>query len=487
MDQNKVPLLSAMENFYEEKPAYFRIPGHRFLKGIDPELAGATLAALDLSEAEGLDDLHDAKGVIREAEQLAADLWKAKRTFFLVNGTTCGNEAMVLTAAGEGEKIIVPRNAHKSVLMGLIMSGAEPVYLMPEYCPEFGIFGGVAPKAVEEAFQQAPDAKAVLIVSPTYYGLCSDLETIANICHSHDAALLVDEAHGSHLYFSNLLPKGAILCGADAAAQSIHKTAGSFTQSSLLQIGSDRIDEKKMAASLQMVQSTSPSYLLMASLDAARRGLALHGKEWMERAVWLSEMARKALKEIPGIRVLGEEIAGKYGISAIDATRLVFSASELGISGYRLQKMMYERFRVSLELADEKNVVAVITWANEEEDMQRLCEGVRLLQREHAMEKKDQKVPAASGFHHIPPVQKMTPRKAAFCKKEQISFRDAEGRISAEMIVPYPPGIPVVTPGEIFTREILDELLEYQKNGCAFHGPSDSSLETLFTVKEDPA
>ena len=258
MDQNRMPLVEALQQFREEAPAYFRIPGHRFERGLDEALNGASLAAYDLSEAEGLDDLHHAEGVIAEAQRLAAETWKAKKTFFLVNGTTCGNEAMVLSSVKEGEKIIVPRNVHKSVLMGLILSGATPVYVMPEYSTKWQMWGGVTPETIEKAFAETPDAKAVLLVSPTYYGLCSDLQAIAEICHCHNAALLVDEAHGSHLYFSEQLPLGALESGADACAQSIHKTAGSFTQSSFLSLGSGRLDEARVAANLQMVQSTSP-------------------------------------------------------------------------------------------------------------------------------------------------------------------------------------------------------------------------------------
>lgn len=486
MDQNRMPLVEALQQFREEAPAYFRIPGHRFERGLDEALNGASLAAYDLSEAEGLDDLHHAEGVIAEAQRLAAETWKAKKTFFLVNGTTCGNEAMVLSSVKEGEKIIVPRNVHKSVLMGLILCGATPVYVMPEYSTKWQMWGGVTPETIEKAFAETPDAKAVLLVSPTYYGLCSDLQAIAEICHCHNAALLVDEAHGSHLYFSEQLPLGALESGADACAQSIHKTAGSFTQSSFLSLGSGRLDEARVAANLQMVQSTSPSYLLMASLDAARRGMALHGKERMERALELGQKARQELAKIKGIEVLGTEMEGTCGVWKIDPTRLVFSARELGISGYDLQVRLYEEYRVSTELADEENVVCVITWANSEEDITRLIDALAgISAAESGKTTGRTKFTEKQWLFRSLPEMVKTPREAYFAEKEAVPFAEAEGRIAAEMAAPYPPGIPLICPGERYSREMLELMRQYKADGCEFHGPSDASLEVLYVLKEE--
>lgn len=486
MDQNRMPLVEALQQFQEEKPAYFRIPGHRFERGLDEALNGAALASYDLSEAEGLDDLHHAEGVIAEAQKLAAETWKAKKTFFLVNGTTCGNEAMVLSTVKEGEKIIVPRNVHKSVLMGLILSGATPVYVMPEYSTKWQMWGGVTPETIEKAFMETPDAKAVLLVSPTYYGLCSNLRAIAEICHRHDAALLVDEAHGSHLYFSEKLPSGALESGADACAQSIHKTAGSFTQSSLLSLGSERLDASRVAANLQMVQSTSPSYLLMASLDAARRGMALQGKERMECALALSRTARQEIGRIEGIEVLGNELEGTCGVWEFDPTRLVFSARKLGISGYDLQVRLYEEYRVSTELADEENVVCVITWANSEEDIERLIHALAGIAAAESKKKTGRtKFEEKQWLFRSLPRMIKTPREAYFAEKEAIPFAKAEGRTAAEMVVPYPPGIPLICPGEQYRKEVLELIRQYLADGCEFHGPTDASLETLYVLKEE--
>ena len=279
MNQNRTPLLDAIVEYTKERPAYFKIPGHRYEKGISPrwkQWTGDGIFRFDLTEAEGLDDLHCPEGVIKEAQELAAEVFQAQKTYFLVNGTTCGNEAMVLTCAGEGEKIMVPRNAHKSVLMGLILSGVEPIYLMPRMDEKTGLCGCIAPEDVEEGFRKHPDCKGVFLVSPTYYGVCSDIRKISEICHRHHGILMVDEAHGGHLYFgkegsaAGMLPRGAILQGADMCAQSMHKVTGSLGQSSLLHVGSDRVDIGKLEGNLHLVQSTSPSYLLMTSLDAAR-------------------------------------------------------------------------------------------------------------------------------------------------------------------------------------------------------------------------
>lgn len=487
MEQSKMPLLEALIEFGKKKPAYFRIPAHRFDRGVGELLNSVPPAALDLSEAEGLDDLHDASGVILEAQKLAAQVWGSAEAWFLVNGTTCGNEAMVLSAAVEGEKIIIPRNAHKSVLMGMILSGAEPVYINPEYCEDWNMWGAVTPEAVEEAFERAPDAKAVFLVCPTYYGVLSDLKGIAGVCHAHGAALLVDEAHGSHLYFDPAFPPGALMQGADLVAQSIHKTGGSFTQSSLLHRNSERISSHTIQASLHMVQSTSPSYLLMASLDSARHELAVHGREHMKRQAELSMLARKLLAEIPGIRVLSMDEEDSRRIWRLDPSRLVFSARELGISGYRLHELLYERDGVSCELSDEENVVAVITWANTEEEILRLSRALWKISETYAVlsSRKDEGKGRVSGDSSLPlPEVAVNPRRAYFSPKRSIPLALAEGKIAGEMVVPYPPGIPILQPGERISAEILAILFRKKADGCAFHGPLDEKLETLQILEE---
>lgn len=496
MDQSRTPLLDAIVEYTKERPAYFKIPGHRYERGISPrwrQWTGDGIYRFDLTEAEGLDDLHCPQGVIREAQELAAEVFHARSTYFLVNGTTCGNEAMVMTCAGEGEKIMVPRNAHKSVLMGLILSGAAPVYLMPRFDQKSGLCGSIAPEDVEEGFQRHPDCKGVFLVSPTYYGVCSDIRKISEICHRHGAILMVDEAHGGHLYFGNKergtdgLPRGAILQGADICAQSMHKVTGSLTQSSLLHVGSDRIDRGRLEANLHIVQSTSPSYLLMTSLDAARYELALHGQEMMARALKLAENARGRINRIPGMVCYGEEIRGK-DIFELDITRLVISADEMGITGFNLADRLYEKYKVGLELADWRNAVAVVTYANEEEELDRLVDALADIcrnGRENSKCGENRKTNENTVLPSVPEYV-MSPRRAYFSEKQRIRWEEARGKIAGEALIPYPPGIPLVNPGERISGEIWEYMEYYRREGLHFHGPSDVKLDTIQIIPEQP-
>jgi len=482
--QEKMPLLDAIERYNKKKPAYFCTPGHRYERGVNlrfRNLVGDAVFSFDLTETPYTDDLHNAIGAIWEAEELARKSFGADDTHFLINGTTCGNQAMILSAAFEGEKIAIPRNAHKSVLMGLILSGAEPIYLMPEISRDTGLLGGITTESVEEMFAENPDCKGVLVISPTYYGICSDLSSIASICHKRDAVLLVDEAHGAHCYFSDLLPQGALEQGADMCAQSIHKVAGALTQSSMLHVKSKLIDQQRVDANLHLVQSTSPSYLLMASLDAARYDLENKGKSLISKAVELAEYVRIALKPIEGIRCIGREIIGTAGINDLDITRLTISAFELGLGGYRLKEILFEEYNCDVELADDKNILAIITFANTKEDMDQLLNALSCIAAMH----QDGKPIIRHEIFPASPEQVLSPRKAYFSLKEDIEWKDAVGKIAGELIAPYPPGIPVIYPGERMSQEIWNFIEEYRIHGGHFHGPADSKLRYFKVMKDE--
>lgn len=471
-DQTKTPLINALKNFDKISPAYFCIPSHHRGKGASSsftEVFGKTVLKYDLTETPLTDDLHEADGAIKEAEILASELFGSDRTFFLVNGTTCANEAMIISSVCEGEKILVARNCHKSVLMGLIISGASPVYIEPEISGVFSTFGSISPEKVELAFKNHPDIKAFILTSPTYYGIGSDLQKIADICHSHGVLLLVDEAHGSHFAFSDKLPKTALSCGADMVSQSTHKTLNSMTQSSMLHVKGSLVDISKVDAALKIVQSTSPSYILMASLDAARQNAALNGRTAVCRMLDITSYIRSALSSIDGVSC-PENVDGNE-VFSFDKTRIVFSVK--GISGFYLSEILFEKYNICCEMADNYNVVSIIGSSDSYEDADRLINAVK----ETAATVNTGKIKEFS-LPPMPPMA-MTPRKAFFAKSTRTNFKDSVGKVSAEMIAPYPPGIPVIYPGEFITEEIYEFISEAIKDGRHIHGFSDKSMETI--------
>lgn len=470
MNQNQTPLLQAVTDLIETNPAYFRIPGHRLDRGISPRWAdkvGTAIFAYDVTETPLTDDLHSPEGAIDEAQRLLSALYSADQSFFLVNGSTCGNEAMIISAACEGEKIMVARNAHKSALMGLILSGARPVYVLPEVIDAWALQGEITAEAVRKGLEENPDCKALFLVSPSYYGICSDLEAIASVCHAHGALLLVDEAHGGHLYFHDQLPMGALEAGADVCVQSMHKVTGALTQSSVLHIRHHGVGEavlERIAQNLQLVQSTSPSYLLMTSLDCARYELARNGRNMMEKALRLAEYAKKRIQQLTGFRCMEGE--------RIDGTRLVISASDLGLTGYALEKMLFEEYAVNLELADYENVLAIVTYANEVEDMDRLIAACTDISRKCTGQAVTQNTYKKNMYPPFPaiPQQILTPRKAYFSDTGMIRWQEAVGRTAGQMIAPYPPGIPVIYPGEQICQEVWAYIECFRRDGRHIHG-----------------
>ncbi len=490
MDQNETPLLDAIEKLIDTHPAYFRIPGHRLEQGMSERWTskvGSRIFAYDVTETPFTDDLHNPEGAILKAQKLLAELYGADRSFFLVNGTTCGNEAMIMSAVSEGEKIMIARNAHKSAMMGLVLSGAKPVYVMPDVLGAWNIQGGISTQSVNEAFKKNPDCKALFMVSPSYYGIASDLRETAKICHEHNGLLLVDEAHGGHVYFDGRLPEGALRAGADMCVQSMHKVTGALTQSSVMHVkhhdGAD-MDIEKIISNLQLVQSTSPSYLLMASLDCARMELALNAGRMMDAAVKLAQYARDEIRKIPGFKCMGDEVTGVSEIAGTDTTRLVISAKGLGLTGYELEDRLFERFNVNTELSDCDNVLAIVTYANTKEDILRLVEACRTISAENH---NDTIINDNSVINlDFPPLpeQVLTPRQAYFSRSETIEWSKAEGRISAQSIAPYPPGIPIVYPGERISRMAWEYIEDFRIKGRHIHGGVGGRLDLIKVIAE---
>lgn len=482
-NQDKTPLLDAITELIETKPAYFRIPGHRLERGISKkwtDKVGKEIFAYDVTETPFTDDLHSPEGAIMEAQELMQKLYHSDKSFFLVNGTTCGNEAMLLSAAFEGQEVFIARNAHKSAMMGLIISGARPIYIMPEVLEEWGLQGGIKPENVKKAFEEHPQCKALFLVSPSYYGITSDLKAIADICHEYGAMLLVDEAHGGHLYFHKELPKGALEQGADLCVQSMHKVTGALTQSSVLHMKSKLVNTERVAANLHMVQSTSPNYLLMTSLDCARYELATHGKEMMEQALSLAKYARDKINAISGFCCIESNVVGQAGIDGLDSTRLVISAKDRGLTGFELEELLFKKYAVNMELADYENVLAIVTYANTQDEMERLIKACESIAEEY--DRKTEQPFVQPKFPQLPE-QVLTPRQAYFSEAEEISWQQAVGRISAEMIAPYPPGIPIIYPGERITQEVWNYLEQFRRENRHIHGGRDGKLEVIKIIK----
>lgn len=479
MNQNRAPLWEAIVKYRELNPAVFHVPGHRQGRAV-PEpmlnLAGQDFFSIDLTEVPGLDDLHNPQGAIARAQALAAELYGADRTYFSVNGTSGGLMALIMAVCRTGEKICVPRNMHRSVLSGLIWSGADPVYLPPAVIEPFGVAAGVAPGSLQSALADCAAVKGVLAVHPSYYGVTGNLSGLAALAHRHGVPLLVDEAHGAHLHFHRQLPVDALSCGADGVAQSTHKLAGALTQASMVHIQGSRLNRGRLTAAMSMVQSTSPSYILMASLDLARQQLAVKGRDLLQRALELAWETRQGITELPGLVLLGQEHLGGGGASALDPTRLTVNVTGLGLNGYQAAEYLRQRQGVQVEMADQRNIVAVISIGTGPADCSRLLAGLSGLVRDNR--------PGTGLISSAPvklpvPEKILTPRQAWLADSQAVPLEQARDRISAETVAAYPPGIPAICPGEAVTAEVQEYLIYLRRCRIPVQGPADAALNTL--------
>lgn len=484
--QKTVPILTAMKRYVEDGAVGFHTPGHKQGKGMDAEffdLVTPLGLKTEVSLMEELDDLHEPAMCIKEAQDLAAELYNADSSYFVINGTTGAIHAMIMAAVNPEDKIIIPRNAHRSVIGGVILSGAEPIFVLPEVDIELGIAMAVSPEQIEQAIKEHPDAKAVLVVYPTYYGVASDIEKIASIVHKNKMLLLVDEAHGPHLKFSNYLPIQAIDAGADIVAQSTHKILGAMTQCSMLHARHHRIDVQKLKTMISLVQSTSPNYLLLASLDVARRQMAVEGKALLKRAVDLSIWLRNEINKIEGLYCFGEEKLGAQGAYALDITKLTVTVKGLYMTGAEAEKILRCKYKIQVELSDLYNILFILSYA----DGQREAETLLMALRKLAEEVKQNSTPInalACVSYPYKILTKQSPRQALFAVKREMQFHESAGCICGEMITFYPPGIPLICPGEVITQELIDYCKMMQQSGLKVVGPNDASLTTIQVVAE---
>lgn len=485
--QLDTPLLAAMSHYVEDGVIPFHTPGHKQGKGMHSRLGnilGRDTLALDLALMEELDDFHEPHGCIKEAQDLAAELYQADHSFFVLNGTTGGIYAMILTIAGPGDKIIVPRNAHRSIIGGIILNGAIPVFIQPEVDVELGLAMGVRPETVEAAVKKHPDAKGVLIINPTYYGVATDLKKIVDIVHAHDMAVIVDEAHGPHLKFSDRLPIPAIDAGADICAQSTHKIIGAMTQCSMVHCREGRINVSRLKSMLQLVQSTSPNYILMASLDVARMQMATEGSELIERAIELANWVRTEINKIPGLTCFGEEKIGNPGVYSFDPTKVTVTVKGLGLRGAEAERILRREYKVQVELSDMYNILFLITLGDSETEARALVDALRDMAAKYARECDFSEMDNActSVPYPAPPEGVMSPRDALFGNTCTVAFDDAVGLVCAEIVTFYPPGIPLLCPGEKISREIVDYCRHLQRAGLHISGPEDYTLKTIKVV-----
>jgi arginine decarboxylase len=472
MNQNLAPLLESMLDYLHDDRAPFYMPGHKRGRGIDPEFAelmGDNLFRLDLPELPGLDD------AVATAQELAADAYGADRTWFLVNGSTSGIQAMLLATCAPGDKILLGRNCHKAAIASLILCGAEPVYLETAYDAEFDLDLGITTATLKAALILHPDAKVVMVVSPNYFGVCGEIAELVAIAHAHNIPLLVDAAHGAHLHFHPDLPTSAVAAGADLVVQSTHKVNAGLTQSSMLHLRGGLVSADRVSQSLQLVQSSSPNLLLLTSLDVARRQMALHGKELLSQTLELADLARSKINALPNLTALDRD-----RLPTLDLTRLTVMVDRMGMTGFDADAILYEQLGVMAEMPTLRQLVFILTFGNTTADLERLTTAFTKLATAS-----DRSL-THSNLTNLgrPPqlTQQLSPRTAFFTKSDRITFKSSVGRVSAELICPYPPGIPVICPGEVISSEAIDYLLAIKTAGGTLNGAADRTLETIRVV-----
>jgi len=480
LSQQYAPIMEALKRYKSMRVVPFDVPGHKRGRG-NPELTaflGEQCLSMDVNSMKPLDNLCHPVSVIKEAEQLAAQAFNAKHAFFMVNGTTSAVQAMVMTACKAGDKIIMPRNVHRSAINALIISGAVPIYVNPGVHSELGIPLGMSVLDVEQAIIDNPDAKAILINNPTYYGICSNLKTITELAHQHNMLVLVDEAHGTHFYFGDDLPASAMSVGADMASVSMHKSGGSLTQSSFLLINNE-VSEGYTRQIINLTQTTSGSYLLLSSLDISRRSLALHGKETFKKVALMAQYTRDEINKIGGYYAYSKELLNGDTIYDFDVTKLSVDTREIGLAGIEVYDILRDEYDIQIEFGDIGNILAYISVGDRHLDLERLVAALAEIKRRYAKNKNRIYI-----HEYINPQVVLTPQKAFYAPKQKMPIAESAGYISSEFVMCYPPGIPILAPGERITKEVLDFIDYSKEKGCFLTGTEDSNIENINVLKE---
>lgn len=479
LDQHRAPIHEALEKFRQMRVVPFDVPGHKRGRG-NPELTsflGQQCVGVDVNSMKPLDNLCHPVSVIQEAEKLAADAFGAAHAFLMVGGTTSSVQSMVLTACKRGDEIILPRNVHRSVLNALVLCGAVPVYVNPEVDQRLGISLGMKREQVAKAIAEHPKAVAVLVNNPTYYGICSDLRAIVRMAHDAGMLCLADEAHGTHFYFGGGLPVSAMAAGADMAAVSMHKSGGSLTQSSLLLTGPN-VHAGYVRQIINLTQTTSGSYLLMSSLDISRRNLALRGREIFHHVADMAEYAREEINAVGGYYAFGKELCNGNSVFDFDITKLSVHTLDIGLAGIEVYDILRDEYDIQIEFGDFGNILAYLSIGDRIRDIERLVSSLSEISRRFGREKVD-----LMTQEYVTPQVAVSPQDAFYAQKESLPLKETAGRICSEFVMCYPPGIPILAPGERITKEIVEHIQYALEKGCTITGPEDSEITRLNVLK----
>ena len=475
LDQSRAQIYEALEEFRQMRVVPFDVPGHKRGRG-NPELTeflGQQCIGVDVNSMKPLDNLCHPVSVIREAEILAAEAFDAENAFLMVGGTTSAVQSMVLTACKRGDEIILPRNVHRSVINALVLNGAIPVYVNPEVDKRLGIALGMKREQVANAIKEHPNAVAVLVNNPTYYGICSDLKAIVKMAHDAGMLCLADEAHGTHFYFGENLPISAMAAGADMAAVSMHKSGGSLTQSSLLLTGKN-VNPGYVRQIINLTQTTSGSYLLMSSLDISRRNLALRGKKIFKQVQDLAEYAREEINAIGDYDAFGRELIDGDAVFDFDPTKLSVHTLDVGLAGIQVYDMLRDEYDIQIEFGDLGNILAYLSIGDRVQEVERLVSALAEIRRRFRGD--------PSGLmtqEYIEPIVVASPQEAFYAPKKSLPIMETEGHICSEFVMCYPPGIPILAPGEKITSDILKYISYAHEKGCQMTGPQDAKIENL--------
>ncbi|MCQ2548971.1 MAG: aminotransferase class I/II-fold pyridoxal phosphate-dependent enzyme [Lachnospiraceae bacterium] len=476
--QKSAPIYEALEWFRKKRIVPFDVPGHKRGRG-NPELVehlGEKCLSLDVNSMKPLDNLGHPTSVIRKAEELTAEAFGAAHAFLMVNGTTSSVQSMILSVCKAGDKIILPRNIHKSVINALVLCGGVPVYVEAKVDSKIGIALGVEVAEVERVMNENPDAVAMFINNPTYYGVCSNLKKIVELAHARNMKVLVDEAHGTHLYFGENLPISGMAAGADLAAVSMHKSGGSLTQSSILLCGPS-MDAEYVRQIINLTQTTSASYLLLSSLDISRRNLALRGKESFAKVSKMAEYARGEINAIGGYYAYGRDLIDGDSVYDYDVTKLSIYTQGIGLTGIEVYDLLRDEYDIQIEFGDIGNILAYISIGDRIQEIERLVGALEDIKR---LYQKDSADLYCGDF--IQPEVVMTPQKAFYAQKKPMPVKKTAGKISGELVMCYPPGIPILTPGEKITEDIIEYILYAKEKGCSLQGTLDPTVRKINVI-----